>query len=317
VNASFAQGKELFSDLSKYAQKTNGNFAIWDEFAFTTDPLVAADAILVFNQPSRIIQKETDPSKVLVFMMEPGIPWIHPWMYLQLKQYATVFSPVRTTKNMDRSHGFLGWHLKKDWTYLSGLSFPAKTADISCIASDLKQLSGHRLRTDFVQKLRLQMPQIDFFGKGVRFVPDKLDGLLPYHYSVAIENCSIPHYFTEKINDCFLSYTIPIYYGCTNLERYFPENSYVRIDISKPASAIRKIKDLLLFDDRSKRMNALLEARDLVLNHYQPLAGAASILRQIPETYIKQKVIIEPISDSFQNKLLAIVKKLLTKTYEG
>ncbi len=103
---------------------------------------------------------------------------------------------------------------------------------ISCISSGLKQLSGHRLRFDFVEKLQTQFPGIDFFGRGDNFIEDKMDGLLAYRYSIAIENSSQPHYFTEKINDCFLSYTVPFYYGCKNIGRYFPEKSFIRIDIT-------------------------------------------------------------------------------------
>ncbi len=316
VDASFAQGEKLFTDLKKYAQQTLGKFAIWDEFAFTTNSLEEADAILVFNQPSHTIFQKTDPAQVLAFMMEPGIPRLHPWMFQGLEKYSKVFSPIASAKNVEQSHGFLGWHVKKDWAYLRSLSFPDKTADISCIASDLKQLKGHRLRNRFVQKLRLEMPQIYFFGKNVRFVYDKLDGLLPYHYSVAIENSALPYYFTEKINDCFLAYTIPIYYGCTNLGRFFPEHSFVRIDISKPASAIRKIKDLLLYDDTNKRMNALLEARELVLNNYQPLAGAAAILRSKQVSTNKTFVKLEPITDTWNVKLQAIIRNVLIRKNE-
>ena len=40
-------------------------------------------------------------------------------------------------------------------------------------------------------------------------------------FHIAIENTSTPNYFTEKIIDCFLFSTIPIYYGCPNIGEYF------------------------------------------------------------------------------------------------
>ena len=36
-----------------------------------------------------------------------------------------------------------------------------------------------------------------------------------------MENTETPFYYSEKILDCFLSGTIPIYYGCPNIEKFF------------------------------------------------------------------------------------------------
>jgi hypothetical protein len=43
-------------------------------------------------------------------------------------------------------------------------------------------------------------------------------------FHVCIENTSIPNYFSEKILDCFLTRTIPVYIGCPNIDRYFNAN---------------------------------------------------------------------------------------------
>jgi hypothetical protein len=40
-------------------------------------------------------------------------------------------------------------------------------------------------------------------------------------FHIAIENTSINNYFTEKIIDCFQTRTVPIYYGCNNIDEYF------------------------------------------------------------------------------------------------
>lgn len=40
-------------------------------------------------------------------------------------------------------------------------------------------------------------------------------------FHVAIENCRMPDYFTEKIMDCFMTEAVPIYWGCTNIKKYF------------------------------------------------------------------------------------------------
>jgi hypothetical protein len=136
-------------------------------------------------------------------MMEPGVYHENPWMFKGLDKYEKVYSPIKRSPNTILSHGYMGWYFQHNWQFLSQLPVPEKTRSISCIASGQKQLKGHRLRTSFVDMLRNQKPQIDFFGKGSNYLPDKLDGLLPYRFSIAIENTSAPYYFTEKINDCF------------------------------------------------------------------------------------------------------------------
>lgn len=45
--------------------------------------------------------------------------------------------------------------------------------------------------------------------------------LFESQYHLAIENCQSRFYYTEKLLDCFLTATVPIYWGCQNLGDYF------------------------------------------------------------------------------------------------
>jgi hypothetical protein len=38
------------------------------------------------------------------------------------------------------------------------------------------------------------------------------------------------YYFTEKIIDCFMTGTIPIYYGCPSIENFFDINGIIVFD---------------------------------------------------------------------------------------
>ena len=306
VDASFEQGKKLFAWLKRYAKHNDEHFVYWDEFAFSVEFLPECDAVLVFNNPSEKIEAVCYPENVLAFMMEPGVYSENPWMFKGLQQYATVYSPLQNSSNTIASHGFLGWHVLADWNELSGLPVPEKKEDISCIASTLTQFEGHRQRLGFIHTLQKEIPAIDFFGKERNYIPDKMEGLLPYRFSIAIENTSIPYYFTEKIGDCFLAYTVPLYYGCKNIGKFFPERSFIEININEPDKAIKSIRQTIEKNDWQERIPALKEARDLVLNKYQPLAGVASVLRET-EPSVKRKVLIKPVPDN----LLRKVKNLL------
>jgi hypothetical protein len=59
------------------------------------------------------------------------------------------------------------------------------------------------------------------FGKAFEPLENKIDGLKDYRFSLAIENCRSDYYFTEKLIDCFATGTVPIYWGCPGIGRFF------------------------------------------------------------------------------------------------
>jgi hypothetical protein len=46
-------------------------------------------------------------------------------------------------------------------------------------------------------------------------------------FGVAIENVSHNGYFSEKILDCFLLKTIPVYWGCSNISNFFKQEGII------------------------------------------------------------------------------------------
>jgi hypothetical protein len=109
----------------------------------------------------------------------------------------------------------------------------------------------------------------DFSGSHYKGeIADKWDGLADYRYSLAIENYSGPNYFSEKITDALLAWCMPIYWGCTNLSDYLPEDSFVRIDIEDD-DAPERVRDIVESDIREQNLDAIAEARRLILEEYQ------------------------------------------------
>ncbi len=85
---------------------------------------------------------------------------------------------------------------------------------------------------------------VDFYGRGFNEFNDKSTVLDPYYFSLAIENTSFKDYFTEKIVDCYLTDTVPLYYGAPNITDYFPENSLIKIDLNDFENALKVINNL-------------------------------------------------------------------------
>ena len=55
---------------------------------------------------------------------------------------------------------------------------------------------------------------------------DKLE-LFKSKFSIIIENSSDKNYFSEKLIDCFLAKTIPLYWGCYNISDFFDKSGII------------------------------------------------------------------------------------------
>jgi hypothetical protein len=73
--------------------------------------------------------------------------------------------------------------------------------------------------------------------------PDsKMDILRDYQFAVTIENGTQENYFTEKLIDCLVMKTIPIYWGCPNISEFFDTTGWILF--RTPDELLNKIKDL-------------------------------------------------------------------------
>ncbi len=96
----------------------------------------------------------------------------------------------------------------------------SKTRMCSLVASAKRDTTGHKLRHRIVDWARDASMDIEVMGRGYTAFDRKADGLAPYRYSVVIENVQEKNYFSEKLVDAVLCNTVPIYWGCPNLERF-------------------------------------------------------------------------------------------------
>ena len=143
---------------------------------------------------------------------------------------------------------------------------PAKSKDVSWITSTLAFLPGHKLRLRSIAALR-EAGIVDIYGRGLQPIERKWDALAPYRYSIAFENHIGRWYWSEKIADCFLAGAMPIYVGCTNLEDYFPANSFVRLDPAR--DVVAQVRSIIASDLAERNRAAILEARRRILHEHQ------------------------------------------------
>lgn len=178
---------------------------------------------------------------------------------------------VMPQRNISRYPTVYNWHLGLTFDEVLSLDVSDKPLNMSCISSTKRDLPGHYRRFEFVRQIEQSSLEIDVFGRGRnRPLPNgKLDGLLPFRYSIAIENTAHDDYFTEKIFDCWLTGTVPIYFGAANLEEYFPSESFIRLnnlDFDEFECRVRS-GEFSLANFESKK-DALSESRKLVMQEF-------------------------------------------------
>lgn len=131
----------------------------------------------------------------------------------------------------------------KQWPILEDSSLYkiySKTKNISCISSNKAFLPGHVFRLEMVKYILSKDTRnyIDMYGIGFNEIIGKIDGLKDYRFSIAIENAYIENWATEKLSDCFLTGTIPIYYGCPNIGDMFDINGIITFNTKEELEAI-------------------------------------------------------------------------------
>ena len=116
------------------------------------------------------------------------------------------------------------------------VTVPYKGSTISMVLSHKRDLPGHKYRHKLASYILHHNLPIDIFGNGTvkrkyqTFNSERIKGPFdnqrdPYEeylFTIAIENVSSNHYFSEKIINPMLDGCVPLYLGCRNIERYFP-----------------------------------------------------------------------------------------------
>jgi len=123
------------------------------------------------------------------------------------------------------------------WTGCTEKDFKVypKTKLLSAISSNKAMVPGHIIRLNFIDKIK---DRLDLYGRGFNEIENKLKGLKDYMFSVVIENATTTNGFSEKIQDCFLTGTIPIYHGPKNIGEFFDIEGILTFDTQEELNSI-------------------------------------------------------------------------------
>jgi len=148
----------------------------------------------------------------------------------------------------------------------------SKSKRCSIVSSAKQSLPGHKMRHRIVDQIRQLKLDVDILGRGYKPFDKKEEGIAPYEYSVVIENSREIGYFSEKLVDCFLCGTVPIYWGALDIEDYFDTRGMIVCETEE--DIVKAVNDLDGFNLKEK--GSIIAANRDKAFHYADLSGRAA-----------------------------------------
>jgi hypothetical protein len=141
---------------------------------------------------------------------------------------------------------------------------PPKEFSLAHLCGQKLLTYGHHIRHEiFNRQNEITIPKKFLFH---REPPPNLPDNMPFHretkmsvfdtpmFAIVIENTSHNGYFTEKINDCMLLKSIPLYWGCSNIGDFYDTSGII---FFKNADELIKIVNRLTPEYYYDRLNII------------------------------------------------------------
>jgi hypothetical protein len=262
-----------------------------------------ADLLVVFDDPHAPLATTLPPERRILFMTEPPEVKVYPPVYL--RHFGLVVSPYKPWKYDGKlliGQPCLNWRFGVnldstcatcDLAAMRAMIPAKKTRAVSVVCSSKTLTRQQRRRLAFLDALKSSLGErVIHFGRGFAEIDDKAQAILPFKYHIVLENNIIPHFWTEKLADAYLGFAMPLFSGCPNVAEYFPQDSFVPLDLGDIAAAVERVGDVLERDPYDAALSSILESRRRVLDDYNLysvlnwLAEGLPPLRRVPQTQV-------------------------------
>lgn len=273
--------------LGNFARLTPNRSLRWDRCEFTLNPADGGefDYWIVFATAPALTTLVCAPENTLFIAGEPPAKKVYPRsFYAQFRHLICSRGDYPHPSVVFDALG-LNWHVGYDrltgeyqYGYDELVAMPPadKQLAVSVVCSNLRTTAGQRARLDLLERLKRRFgDRIVHYGRGFNPIDDKMSAIAPYHYHLVLENSVSDDYWTEKLADAYLGWSYPLYLGCPNLAQYFPAASFSRITAERFEETARTIEQALGAPPSAGQVAAVGEARDRVLNRYNPFARFA------------------------------------------
>lgn len=168
------------------------------------------------------------------------------------------------------------------WIAFDRWGIRPKTRNISMLLSNKRMTRGHRMRHEIIAAYGKMLDAVMGLDKRVT----TFEALADFRYSVIVENEKSRYWFTEKLIDALSVGTIPIYWGCPDIGRFFDSRGVIEFDdLADLGNILAWLKQPGVADeDYARRLPAAqnnLEVakryrvcEDWIFDHYPHLFGA-------------------------------------------
>jgi hypothetical protein len=229
----------------------------WSKFVDPTEDTIIYNDVFTVDNDNRSERK-------IFFNLEPES--IIPTQEYILKNYnkfshIITFNQTVLDKCGKRGIKYLygtTWISEKDY---NNIDLIAKQYKISIMTGSKCMTVGHSFRIQLYQKQQAfskfpitfwrssagqPLPELNPGNNPLlgRDSSSKINMLATYQFHICIENSRQLNYFTEKLIDCLITKTIPIYYGCPNIAEYFDTTGWIILEDESPSSLFKALMTL-------------------------------------------------------------------------
>jgi len=142
-----------------------------------------------------------------------------------------------------------------------------KTKNLSIIASGKNAVIGHKMRHETIHYLGHKM---DVYGRGYNPVQSKNEALDQYYYSIVIENSIQDSYWTEKLLDCFMTKTIPVYWGTKDVVNFFDKDGIIFFNDINHLESLTKLSQDYVREYYNQHLDAIEKNYELAKSYKDP-----------------------------------------------
>ena len=209
--------------------------------------------VCVFTDMFLHVARNIDCKRKIAILLEPPTPG-KDTHYHYVETYPEDFDHIFTFDKSLVDGGRFKWYpVGGSWLSAEKWLIHDKSKDVSLIASVKRRAPGHILRHQIAELSSLY--EIDVMGTGYKPIKSKATGLAEYRYSIVTESNKLDDYFTEKLIDCMLTGTVPIYWGSPAIGDHFDMNGIITFDDLDQLADI--LINVISLDDYGGRIVAL------------------------------------------------------------